>query len=226
MAIADIEPEYKVRRNGIDVQGLNSDGLMDTRETTGIGQLDATDRDRLKLSANQHRAMKALLSQEVKESLASVAARAGVSRNTIWRYMKDETFAREYRRITLLEVKAGYAPLMKAIMRGAMERGPGQAALARVILEKIGDPVIDHSEHTNRQPQFDIDDLQIPIDVKRAIVAHMEEIETLLAPYRPGAAVPSPPLPPPMLKLGPPRNVTPLEEVELHPAPCDSITQS
>jgi transcriptional regulator with XRE-family HTH domain len=224
--IPDIIPEYKMRRNGIAVEELNSDTLTDTRET-GIGTaLAATDRDTVKFTANQVRALQALLSQEVKESLASVAARAGVSRNTIWRYMKDETFASEYRRLTLLEVKAQYAPLMRAIMRGAQERGPGQPALARILLEKIGDPVIDHSDNVNRNRQdgIDLDGGNIPINVKRHVceifdaIASGEDmsnwvftVEKLVTP-RLG------------LKLGPtaPRNVTPatpLDEVELNPAP-------
>jgi AcrR family transcriptional regulator len=213
----------------IDVSALNNlDGhLLPAPGNGHTGPLAVTDGTNAKFTVKQVHALHALLSQEVSESMASVAQRAGVSRNTIYRYLKEDAFAAEYRRLTLLEVRGHYAPLMKAIMKGAQERGPGQAALARILLDKIGDPVIDHSENVNRNGEVSIDDLPVPIEVKRHILevlqacAEGKPLPECCRPHvrLPGTVQAQTPALPPEMKL-----CTPLDEVELrqHEAPCDS----
>lgn len=237
MSAQDIEPEYKVRRGAVDVQalnfGVNSDGLSDTRDTRQIGPLVPQDGTNAKItgafSLNKERALAALQSKGYKETMEQVAIRAGVSRKTLYRYLAGSTFAGELRRRVLLDIKGDYAPFMRQVLDSAMERGPGQAALVRVILDKIGDPVYEHHENvnTNIQAPYNIDDLSMSI--RRMVadeieaVARGEDVKwwTYEGPFKQVG---------PQGKLRPApeatRNVTPLEEVELHPAPCDSITHS
>lgn len=102
---------------------------------------DATDDS---LSPKQVVALECLLTQTVDETLESVAARAGVSRTTLYRYLQDETFNTEFRSRVSAEFKRRRALVAKALMEGAIANGPGQAAMQKLywqMLNEIKDSV-------------------------------------------------------------------------------------
>src|ERR1700732_740494 len=212
--LMDMEPEdkpYTRRGTRIDVQGLNSDMLADTRQ---IAPLVSGDGINPQLSVKQIRALNCLLTQGLTETIAEVSARAGVSPRTIYRYMQSSEFMREYRRLCTQELSVHRAAVTKALIKGACTRGPAQPAMAKLYFERLGEPVVEHTENvnTNRREGLDIDGFSMSL--KRCVVDEIEARErgedvrhwTYQLVKNVG--------PQPMLPQAT-RNVTPLEEVEL-----------
>lgn len=217
MSVADIIPEYRVRRNSIDVQGLNEgagNGSGNGREMTPLASKASTIPI---LSPRRLKALNCLLSKADKETMAECAARAGCSARTLFSYMADTTFYNEYRRLCNELYKASHIEVTKAHIKGCLRHGPAQAQLIKLYYDRVGDPIVEHSENvnTNRADPFNIDDLSIGI--KRAVVDELDAVargeDVRYWTYQLVKGVgPQPMLPQATRNVTP---ITPLDEVEL-----------
>jgi hypothetical protein len=209
-------------RVAIDVEALNNIGVPGNG--AGTSPAVSVDDSNPALSARMFKALNALLSQGLTETIREVAARGGVSPRTLYRYMQDPDFMTEYRRLCAQELSVYRAAVTKALIKGATRPGNGQPAMQRLYWERIGEPVVDHSENTNHNHNhngdIDLDKVPMPLEARRHIV---EIIEACMGKGElPPCCLPHARLMPhrePELLPGPARNVTPLEEVELKPAP-------
>lgn len=91
------------------------------------------------LSASQVKALEALVSQGIDETLEAVAARGGVSRVTLWRYLQDPEFIAAYRQRVEDEMGSQRARVARALIEGACTPGQGQASMQRIYWQRLGE---------------------------------------------------------------------------------------
>lgn len=222
--IDNVEDKPVVR--GIDVASLNNEPGA-TPPGNGLARAGAVSCDDTspQLSDRQFRVLNVLLTQGLGETLAQVAIRAGVSPRTIYRYMQDREFVTEYRRLCTRELSVHRAAVTKALIKGACTRGPAQPAMAKLYFERLGEPVVEHSENVNHNEN---NNGAVPWDtfsigLRRAILAEVDAIaageDVKWWVYQLVKQVG----PQPMLRPAPqePKQVTPLDEIELDHPLCD-----
>jgi Helix-turn-helix of insertion element transposase len=179
------------------------------------------------LSPRRLKALNCLLAKADGDSMATVAASAGVHVRTLFNYMADQQFYAEYRRMCNELYKAHHVEVTKAHIKGCLRHGPAQAQLIKLYYDRVGDPVVEHTENVNKNGDLNLDELPISIDAKRHIVEILGACQSgaplpeCCRPHvrLPGTVQAQTPALPPEMKL-----CTPLDEVELrqHEAPCDS----
>lgn len=96
----------------------------------------------------------ALESRELGESLSDVAARAGVSRQTLHRYMSDREFLEYYNSEIASELQSSRKRTIKTLIEGANTSGAGQPALMKMLFTMTGDyrEKVDVNVDVNSQP--------------------------------------------------------------------------
>lgn len=91
------------------------------------------------LKLREQKALECLMTRTEDETLADVAARAGVTVRTLHRYLKDEDFKREYRSQVEMEMGGQRARVASALVRGALKTGTGQAAMQKIYWQRLGE---------------------------------------------------------------------------------------
>jgi len=91
------------------------------------------------LSGRQLAALDCLATRGDDESIADVAKRAGIAYKTLYVYLKDKDFIAELKARVDVELGAHRQPIAKALMKGALKPGMGQAALQKLYWQKLGE---------------------------------------------------------------------------------------
>jgi AcrR family transcriptional regulator len=91
------------------------------------------------LTIKQRRALECLTTRGVDESLGDVAERAGVSISALHRYMRDNTFAKEFKKSIGSELAANRAKMARALIEGGSKPGPSQASMQKLFWTLTGD---------------------------------------------------------------------------------------
>ena len=91
--------------------------------------------------------MECLTSRGLDETLADVAERAMVTRRTLYRYLRDESFVAEFRKRIEGELGAARSKVAGALILGASTPGPGQAAMQKLYWQRLGE-LVDRHEHS------------------------------------------------------------------------------
>jgi hypothetical protein len=126
----------ELRREQDDEQEMITTAEVDTSVTKPLVSETVT---KANLSDQQIRAMECLISREPEETLAQVAARAGVSVRSLYRYMKEPGWMAEYRGRIELELGGQRGRVASALIRGATTPGPGQAAMQKIYWQRLGE---------------------------------------------------------------------------------------
>ena len=90
------------------------------------------------LSLRQVIVLETLMNRGIGESLEALATRAGVSRSTLHRYLRQTDFHAEYRARVILEFGGQRGGVARALVEGATTPGPGQAAMQRIYWQLNG----------------------------------------------------------------------------------------
>jgi putative insertion element HTH domain-containing protein len=91
------------------------------------------------LTLRQIRTLECLMDRRSEESLEDVAVRAGVSRRTMHRYLVDPVFLNAYRERVELELGAHRGRVAAALVKGAINPGPGQASMQKIYWQRLGE---------------------------------------------------------------------------------------
>lgn len=92
-----------------------------------------------KLSPLQLRAIECLAAREPEETISDVAKCAGVSRETIHRYMRDPLFMEKYKERVRVEISSNRGRMATALVRAGLTPGPGQAAMQKIYWTMLGE---------------------------------------------------------------------------------------
>lgn len=147
------------------------------RNSTQIGTVDT-------LSPRQLLALECLVNRDPGETIEQVGQRAGVSRVTMHRYLKDPKFQQEYRQRVAIELASQRGRMAIALVRGGTTPGPGQAALQKIYWTMLGE-LRDTLEVTGKDGgPIDINVQQIPLHKlsEGALVKMLEILEAELGP--------------------------------------------
>lgn len=91
------------------------------------------------LKLRELKAIDCLMTRTETETLADVAARAGVTVRTLHRYLRDNDFKRELRAQVEMEMGGHRARVASALVRGSVKPGPGQAAMQKIYWQRLGE---------------------------------------------------------------------------------------
>lgn len=92
-----------------------------------------------KLSPRQLVAIECLAAREPDETISDVAKCAGVSRETIHRYMRDPLFMEKYKERVRVEISSNRGRMANALVRAGLTPGPGQAAMQKIYWTMLGE---------------------------------------------------------------------------------------
>lgn len=92
-----------------------------------------------KLAPRQLVALECLMTREVDETIEQVAERAGVSRRTMHRYLRDASFHAEYKSRVIMEIGSQRGRMALALVKGGTTPGPGQAAMQKIFWTMLGE---------------------------------------------------------------------------------------
>jgi hypothetical protein len=229
--IVDTIIDAPQHQHGIDVESLNrldppprghAGGLATSADCRRAAENDSSS----KLSVKQLRVLNALLGKGLTETIAQVAERAGVSPRTIYRYMIDHDFITTYRELCKRELSVYRGEVTKALIKGACTRGPAQPAMQKLYYERLGEPVVEHEDIRTHSDSDNTSDylMQLSIGLRRAILDEVDAIgrgeDVTFYTYQLVKNVG----PQQMLRPAapaPPKQATPLDEIELKHSPCD-----
>jgi AcrR family transcriptional regulator len=105
------------------------------RRTSAMAQNDSIS----KLAPRQIVALECLMTRTEDETLEQVASRAGVSRRTMHRYLRDASFHAEYRSRVIMEIGSQRGRMASALVKGGTTPGPGQAAMQKIYWTMLGE---------------------------------------------------------------------------------------
>jgi AcrR family transcriptional regulator len=92
-----------------------------------------------RLAPRQLVALECLMSRTEDETIEQVASRAGVSRRTMHRYLRDSSFHAEYRSRVIMEIGSQRGRMALALVKGGTTPGPGQAAMQKIYWTMLGE---------------------------------------------------------------------------------------
>jgi len=109
-------------------------------------------------------ALDCLVDRRPDETLTEVGKRAGISRVTLYRYLNDPEFHREYRARVAAELTSQRSRMANALIKGGVTPGPGQASLQKIYWTMLGE-LRDTLEVTGKDGgPIDINVQPIPLD--------------------------------------------------------------
>jgi len=91
------------------------------------------------LTPRQIVALECLMTRTEDETIEQVASRAGVSRRTMHRYLRDASFHAEYRSRVIMEIGSQRGRMALALVKGGTTPGPGQAAMQKIYWTMLGE---------------------------------------------------------------------------------------
>jgi AcrR family transcriptional regulator len=91
------------------------------------------------LTPRQLVALECLMTRTEDETIEQVASRAGVSRRTMHRYLRDASFHAEYRTRVAIEIGSQRGRMALALVKGGTTPGPGQAAMQKIYWTMLGE---------------------------------------------------------------------------------------
>jgi AcrR family transcriptional regulator len=91
------------------------------------------------LTPRQLVALECLMARTEDETIEQVASRAGVSRRTLHRYLRDASFHAEYRSRVAMEMGSQRGRMALALVKGGTTPGPGQAAMQKIYWTMLGE---------------------------------------------------------------------------------------
>ena len=91
------------------------------------------------LTPRQILALECLMTRTEDETIEQVASRAGVSRRTMHRYLRDASFHAEYRSRVAMEIGSQRGRMALALVKGGTTPGPGQAAMQKIYWTMLGE---------------------------------------------------------------------------------------
>jgi hypothetical protein len=94
-----------------------------------------------RLTTGKLRALKALISQGPKDTMSTIADKAGVSVRTLHRYMVDTDFRNELRERSKDLLEANRAAISAALVRAAKSPGASQTPAIKLYFQLLGDLV-------------------------------------------------------------------------------------
>jgi AcrR family transcriptional regulator len=83
--------------------------------------------------------LECLMTRTEDETIEQVASRAGVSRRTMHRYLRDASFHTEYRSRVAIEIGSQRGRMALALVKGGTTPGPGQAAMQKIYWTMLGE---------------------------------------------------------------------------------------
>ena len=92
-----------------------------------------------RLAPRQVIALECLMTRTEDETIEQVASRAGVSRRTMHRYLRDSSFHAEYRSRVAMEIGSQRGRMALALVKGGTTPGPGQAAMQKIYWTMLGE---------------------------------------------------------------------------------------
>lgn len=142
---------------------------------------DVTPLTSARLTYAQYKAIEALIYREESESLGEVASRAGVTRITLWRWLKQPEFVAELKARVEIELGSQRANVARALVQGAIRPGNGQAAMQKIYWQRLGE-LVERSE-VAAQVQVESSGVidQLPPEGKRRLIELLEEHRVQLA---------------------------------------------
>jgi AcrR family transcriptional regulator len=84
-------------------------------------------------------ALECLMTRTEDETIEQVASRAGVSRRTMHRYLRDASFHAEYKSRVIMEIGSQRVRMASALVKGGTSPGPGQAAMQKIYWTMLGE---------------------------------------------------------------------------------------
>lgn|SRR6185312_2722579 len=84
-------------------------------------------------------ALECLMTRTEDETIEQVASRAGVSRRTMHRYLRDASFHAEYKSRVIMEIGSQRGRMASALVKGGTSPGPGQAAMQKIYWTMLGE---------------------------------------------------------------------------------------
>lgn len=146
----------------------------------GQGTMAQTDTES-RLAPRQLSALEALMNREPDETLEDCGKRAGVSRRTMHRYLRDSDFNAELRARVTIEFAGQRGRMAQALVKGGTVSGPGQASMQKIFWTMLGE-LKDSKEGSlqdQNQYQEEFRTLREEIDklspeVKRLLAADLE----------------------------------------------------
>lgn len=91
------------------------------------------------LTPRQIVALECLMTRTEDETIEQVASRAGVSRRTMHRYLRDASFHADYRTRVAIEIGSQRGRMALALVKGGTTPGPGQAAMQKIYWTMLGE---------------------------------------------------------------------------------------
>lgn len=134
----------------------------------------------VRLEAQHYRAIEFLMTRGPRETMKDIAARIGVVRNTLYRWLSDPLFVRRYQERLREELGGERGRVMRALIDGALRPGSNQAAMQKIFWQMCGE-LRDRVELTGKdggpvtvqQSPIALD--QLPIEAQEKMLAILTE---------------------------------------------------
>ena len=142
-------------------------------DATGLQAVTGAD-----LTPKQLVAIETLLTRGLDETMEEVAARAGVTRMSLWRWLQKSEFVGEFRKRVEDELGAYRAKVAVALVNGATTPGQGQAAMQRLYWQRLGE-LLEKHEHSG--PDGGPIEVSETVDVSKLSTATLKKMLEELA---------------------------------------------